>query len=110
MMEGRRQRFGTFQSIDVLGTLRGPEGGMQTTVRLNFSGGGATNIYTWDRSGHIMDIGARPYQSIELVPAANGEFRTFDPRTGAGARLSLVGSNLTAATSAGPVTIRRRMQ
>ena len=110
LMEGRRQRFGTFQSIDVLGTVRNPEGDMQTMVRLNFSGGGATNIYTWDRTGHLMDLGARPYQPVELVPAGSGEFRSFDARTGTGARLTFANGKLSATTSRGPLAIARAMQ
>ncbi|MHB1310674.1 MAG: serine hydrolase domain-containing protein [Gemmatimonadaceae bacterium] len=110
MMAGRLERFGAFESIDVLGTVRGPEGGLQTTVRLNFSGGGATNIYTWDRTGHLMDIGARPYQAVELMPAAGGEFRSFDARSGMGARLVFTNGMLTAATPRGPLAIARAMQ
>lgn len=107
MMEGRLQRFGAFRSVEVLGTVRGPEGGMQTTVRLNFDRGGATNIYTWDRSGHIMDLGARPYAPVELLPSENGEFRSFDARGGAGARLSFTADTATALTPRGAVTLVR---
>jgi len=110
LMEGRRQRFGTFQSIDVLGTVRNPEGDMQTTVRLNFSGGGATNVYAWNRAGRIVDIEARPYQAVELVSATGGEFRSFDARSGTGARLTLANGTLVAATPRGPLAIGRAMQ
>jgi len=110
LMEGRRQRFGTFQSIDLLGTARNPEGELQTTVRLNFSGGGATNMYAWDQTGRIVDIGARPYQAVELVPAGAGEFRSLDARGGTGVRLTLANGTLTAATPRGPLPIARVMQ
>ena len=73
LMAGRLERFGAFQSIDVLGTSAGPEGGLRTTVRLNFANGGATNLYTWGRDGFIMDLGARPFAPTELVPTAKGE-------------------------------------
>jgi len=108
MMEGRLQRFGAFKSVEVLGTVRGPEGGLQTTVRLNFERGGATNIYTWDRGGHILDIGARPYEAVELLPSENGEFRSFDARGGAGARLTFGARAATAMTPHGPVTLVRK--
>jgi hypothetical protein len=108
MMEGRLQRFGAFKSVEVLGTVRGPEGGLQTTVRLNFERGGATNIYTWDRGGHIMDLGARPYAAVELLPAADGEFRSFDARGGAGALLTFGAGAATAVTPRGPVTLVRK--
>lgn len=107
MMEGRLQRFGALKSVEVLGTVRGPEGGLQTTVRLNFERGGATNIYTWDRGGHIMDLGARPFVAVELLPSENGEFRSFDARSGAGVRLSFTAGMATAATLRGPVTLVR---
>ncbi len=107
MMESRRQRFGAFRTIDVLGTVRGPEGGLQTTVRLNFASGGVTNIYTWDRTGHIMDLGARPYQALELMPSEGGGFRSFDARSGTGAKFSVVKGALTALTPHGPLTLER---
>jgi CubicO group peptidase (beta-lactamase class C family) len=106
MMTGRLQRFGAYQSFDVLGTVPGPEGGIQTTVRLNYSGGGATNIYTWDRSAHIVDLGARPYQGTELVPSAPGEFRAFDGR--GGVRLTFDAGTATAITPRGRITLRRQ--
>lgn len=107
LLEGRLQRFGAFRSVEVLGTVRGPEGGLQTTVRVNFVRGGATNIYTWDRGGHIMDIGARPFAAVELLPAGNGEFRSFDARSGGGARFSFAEGKATALTPRGPVTLVR---
>ncbi len=107
MMEGRRQRFGALRSVEVLGTVRGPEGALQTTVRLNFERGGATNLYTWDRSGHIMDLGARPYAAVELIPSANDEFRAFDARGGAGARLTFADGTATAITPKGRVMLGR---
>ncbi len=107
MMEGRLERFGALKSVEVLGTVRGPEGGLQTTVRLNFERGGATNIYTWDRRGHIMDLGARPFAAVELLPSDNGEFRSFDARSGAGARLLFAAGTATALTTRGPVTLVR---
>ena len=107
LLEGRLQRFGAFRSVEVLGTVRGPEGGLQTTVRVNFVRGGATNIYTWDRGGHIMDIGARPFAAVELLASENGEFRSFDTRSGRGARFSFAAGKTTAATPRGPVTLVR---
>jgi len=108
LMAGRRQRFGEYLSLEVLGTVRGLEGGLQTTVRLNFTNGGATNIYTWDRTGHIMDLGARPWQAVELVPAENGEFRAFDARSGGGIRLSFDAGAATAITPRGRVALERK--
>lgn len=107
LLEARLQRFGAFRSVEVLGTVRGPEGGLQTTVRVNFVRGGATNIYTWDRGGHIMDIGARPFAAVELLPSGNGEFRSFDARSGGGARFSFAAGKATALTPRGPVTLVR---
>jgi len=108
MMEGRRERFGAFKSIDVLGTIPGPEGGLQTTVRLNFDRGGATNIYTWDSESKIMDLGARPYAPVELVAGANGELRSFDARTGTGARFAVSAAGLTAQTLVGPIALNKQ--
>jgi len=108
LLEGRRDRFGVFQSVEVLGTVRGPEGGLQTTVRLNFERGGATNIYLWDLDGHIMDLQARPYAPVELVPSPGGELRTFDARTGAGARFTVIAGELTAQTTRGAIPLARR--
>ena len=107
LMAGRRQRFGDFQSVEVLGTVRGPEGALQTTVRLNFARGGATNIYTWDRTGHIMDLGARPYTAVELIPSESGEFRAFDARGGTGVRLVFDAGTASAITPRGRVTLGR---
>ncbi len=107
LMAGRRQRFGEFKSVELLGTVRGPEGGLQTTVRLNFSGGGATNIYTWDRAGHIMDLGARPYTAVELIPSESGEFRTFDARGGTGVRLVFDAGSAFAITPHGRIALSK---
>jgi hypothetical protein len=108
MMTGRLQRFGAFQSVEVLGTVREPAGRLlQTTVRLNFERGGATNIYVWDRGGHIMDLGARPFAAVELLPSENGEFRSFDTRSGGGARFAFAAGKATALTPRGPVTLVR---
>jgi len=107
LREGRLERFGAFRSVEVLGTVRGPEGGLQTTVRVNFVRGGATNIYTWDRGGRIMDIGARPFAAVELLSSGNGEFRSFDARGGGGARFSFAAGKATALTPHGPVTLVR---
>jgi CubicO group peptidase (beta-lactamase class C family) len=108
LMDGRRQRLGAFQSAEVIGTLAGPDGGLRTTVRLNFERGGATNIYTFNRSRRIEDLGARPFAAVELIPTAGGEFRTFDPRGGAGMRLSFTNGTLSAITPAGQVPLRRQ--
>lgn len=108
MMAGRRQRFGTLQSVEVLGTLRGVEGGLETTVRLNFSGGGATNIYTWNRAAQIDDIRAQPFAASELVPAEGGEWRVFDPRRAAGLRLVVDGRRITARTPRGTIELNRQ--
>jgi CubicO group peptidase (beta-lactamase class C family) len=91
LMEGRRQRLGAYLSFEVIGSLRGPEGGLRTTVRLNFERGGATNVYTFNRSRRIEDLGARPYAAVELIPTGRGEYRTFDPRGGTGMHLSFSG-------------------
>ncbi|HEY3287418.1 MAG TPA: serine hydrolase domain-containing protein [Gemmatimonadaceae bacterium] len=107
LMAGRRERLGDFQSIDVIGSLRGPEGGLRTTVRLNFARGGATNIYTFNRSRRIEDLGARPYSAVELILTGGGEFLTFDLRGGTTVRLRFVDGSAIAATPSGPITLRR---
>jgi CubicO group peptidase (beta-lactamase class C family) len=108
LMDGRRERFGTFRSFDVLGTISGPEGGLQTTVRLNFDRGGATNIYTWDRESKIMDLGARPYAPVELLWAADGGLRSFDARSATGAHFLMSGAGLTAPTPHGTIVLTRQ--
>ncbi len=105
LLSDRRQRFGTFQSIEVLGTTTGPEGGLRTTVRINFAKGAATNLYTWDRNGIIMDIGARPFAPTELLPGENGEFRSVTSRGSTGARLVFATDIATAVTPTGRVQL-----
>lgn len=107
MMESRRQRFGTLRSAEVLGTVHDSRGGLQTTVRLNFERGGVTNIYIWDCAGQLMDLGARPYQAVELIPSESGEFRTFDGRGGTGVRLVFDAGTAVAITPRGRVTLGR---
>ncbi|MBW7932114.1 MAG: beta-lactamase family protein [Gemmatimonadaceae bacterium] len=108
LMEGRRQRLGAYLGLEVVGSLRGPEGGLRTTVRLNFERGGATNIYTFNRSRRIEDLGARPYAAVELIPTKGGEYRTYDPRGGASMRLTFAGGQATALTPGGPVPLQRQ--
>jgi hypothetical protein len=70
---------------------------------MDFERGTATNIYVWDRAGKIVDVGARPYQSVELAAAENGEFRSFNLRSGGGLRLRAEGgANPTAILIATP--------
>lgn len=108
LMAARRQRLGNFKSLDVLGTIRGPGGGRQTTVRLNFEHGGATNIYTWDADGRVMDLGARPWQATELIPVADGEFQAIDQRGGPGVRIVVEVGRVAAITSRGRIELPRR--
>ena len=103
----RKETFGEFQSIDVLGTAPSPEGALRTTVRVNYARGGATNLYTWDRDGTIMDIGARPYQPVELAAALDGDLHTVDERAGSGARFRDVNGALTAITPRGAILLKR---
>jgi hypothetical protein len=107
LMAGRRERFGAFRSVEVLGTVLGAEGGLQTTVRLNFDRGGATNIYTWNRAGRIMDLGARPWQAVELVPVENGEFQALDARGGTALRLGFDAGQPVAITPHGRLRLER---
>lgn len=107
LMDGRRQRLGAYQSLEVVGTVRAPDGGLRTTVRLNFERGGATNIYTFNRSRRIEDLGARPYSAVELIPSGPHEFRSFDPRGGGSMRLIFEGPMAFAITPAGRVALTR---
>lgn len=107
LMDGRRQRLGAYKSLDVIGTLRAPDGGLRTTVRLNFERGGATNIYTFNRSRRIEDLGARPYSAVELIPSGAHEFRSFDLRGGGSMRLVFEGTAAFAITPAGRVALAR---
>jgi len=107
LMEGRRQRLGAYQSFEVVGSLRGPEGGLRTTVRLNFERGGATNIYTFNRSRRIEDLGARPSSAVELIPSGPREYRSFDPRAGGSMRLVFEGAAAVAVTPTGRVALAR---
>jgi len=108
LREGRAGRFGTYKSFEVLGTILGPEGGMQTTVRLNYENGRATNLYTWDRGGHIMDVGGRPYQPVELQSGAGGELRSFNAATGKGAKFVAGDGTLSVQTPRGMLVLRKR--
>jgi hypothetical protein len=77
-------------------------------VRIDFERGTATNIYVWDRNGKIVDVGARPYQPVQLNASGNGEFRAFNERTGGGMRVRLDGGALFVATPHGDVRLARR--
>ena len=90
-MADRTNRWGAFKSFDVLGSVPLPQGPVQTTVRLDFERGIATNIYVWGRDGKIVDVGARPYQSVELLPTGDKEFSSFNERSGRGMRLRFEG-------------------
>lgn len=103
----RWQTFGSLKSVETLGTLRMPDGALRTTVRLNYEHGAATNLYTWDASGHISDIGARPWQPLELTQSADGLLRSFDPRTGVGARFTADALGLTVQGAGAPLVLRR---
>ena len=107
LLARRAATFGTLQSVEVLGTIRTASGALRTTVRLNYSGGGATNLYTWNAQGVITDVGARPWQPIELTPSADGLLRTFDPGTGMGARFSADALGLTVQGAATSIQLRR---
>ena len=103
----RVETFGDFTSIEVLGTAPGPDGGMRTTVRVNYARGGATNLYTWDRSCAIMDIGARPYAPVELTADAHGDLRATGERMNSGAQFRVMNGSLSAITPRGVVRLRR---
>jgi CubicO group peptidase (beta-lactamase class C family) len=107
LMASRRERFGEYQSLEVLGTTASPEGGLRTTVRLNFARGAVTNLYTWNREGVIMDLGARPYAPTELLPAEQGEFRVFDARGGAASRLAFTRDGLRVTSAKGVISVPR---
>jgi hypothetical protein len=107
LMDARRQRLGAYQSLDVIGTLRAPDGGLRTTVRLNFERGAATNIYTFNRSRRIEDLGARPYFAVELIPSGAHEFRSFDPRSGGSMQLIFEGAAAFGITPTGRVALAR---
>jgi hypothetical protein len=67
--------------------VRGEGGDLETTVRLNFANGGATNIYAWSLDERIVDVRAKPWQPVEFIPVSDSEFRTFNLRSGTGLRL-----------------------
>jgi CubicO group peptidase (beta-lactamase class C family) len=107
MMADRVSRWGSFRSFAVLGTVPLPQGPVQTTVRVDFERGTATNIYVWDRAGKIVDVGARPYQSVELTAGENGEFRSFNLRSSGTMRLHADGAGILVATPRGEVRLVR---
>ena len=84
MMADRKDRWGAYRSFAVLGSVQLPRGPVQTTVRIDFERGTATNSYVWNAAGKIVDVGARPYQSTELIPVGSGEFRSYNIRSGGG--------------------------
>ena len=87
LMADRRNRFGTYRSFAVMGTVQAPGGPFQTTVRLDFERGAVTNIYLWDPGDRIIDVGARPYQPTELIAVGEREFRSFNARSGTSVHL-----------------------
>jgi CubicO group peptidase (beta-lactamase class C family) len=105
---GRLERFGTFRSVEVLGTVPIFDGDLRTTVRLNYERGSATNLYTWDRQGRIVDIGAQPFAATPLVTVSATEFQTFDLRARASMRLRRDGDDLVAITPQGTVRLVRQ--
>ena len=105
MMADRASRWGAYKSFAVLGSVQLPQGPVQTTVRVDFERGTATNIYVWNRDEKIIDVGARPYQSTELIPVGGGEFRSYNVRTGGGLRVRLDGGAVVATTPQGAVRL-----
>ncbi|HVT39782.1 MAG TPA: serine hydrolase domain-containing protein [Gemmatimonadaceae bacterium] len=89
LMSDRRERLGAFRSFTVLGTVAGGMGPLQTTVRLDFERGTVTNLYAWNRDDRIVDVGARPYQSTELVTMGDTQFAVFNVRSGRVVRLNV---------------------
>jgi hypothetical protein len=108
MMADRQNRWGAYKSFTVLGSVPLPQGPVQTTVRIDFERGIATNIYVWDRNGRIVDVGARPYQPVTLMASGSGEFRAFNERTGGGMRVRMAGGALLVATPRGDVRLERQ--
>lgn len=115
MMADRVQRWGAFKSFTVLGTVPLAEGPVQTTVRVDFACGVATNLYVWDRAGKIVNVGARPFQSVVLTADESSEFRSFNLRSGGGLRLRGAGDAdgaqspaISIATPRGPVQLLRQ--
>ena len=111
MMADRVDRWGAYRTFGVLGSVQLPRGPVQTTVRIDFERGTATNIYVWNAAGKIVDVGARPYQSGELIPVGNGEFRSFNLRAGGGMSVRAEGgqvvTGLTVETPRGAVRLSR---
>jgi CubicO group peptidase (beta-lactamase class C family) len=107
LLASRRERFGAWQQVEVLGTTAGAGGLRRTTVRITFTRGQVTNLYTWEPNGTIADIGARPFAPIEIGATDSGEFRSWDPRTGGGVRLVFTARGGDAMTPKGRVTLTR---
>ncbi|HEV8410770.1 MAG TPA: serine hydrolase domain-containing protein [Gemmatimonadaceae bacterium] len=107
MMADRASRWGAYKSFAVLGSVQLPQGPVQTTVRVDFERGTATNIYVWNRDEKIIDVGARPYQSIELIPTGGGEFRAYNARSGGGLQVRAEGGALVATTPHGTVRLAK---
>jgi CubicO group peptidase (beta-lactamase class C family) len=111
LMTDRHERFGAFRSFEVLGTVPGAMGPLQTTVRLDFERGTATNIYAWNRDDRIVDVGARPYQSTELLTLGDRAFAVFNVRSGRVIRVNVVAGAASPAlvvdTQRGPVRLVR---
>jgi CubicO group peptidase (beta-lactamase class C family) len=104
LMTDRHERLGALRSFAVLGTVAGGMGPLQTTVRLDFERGTATNIYAWNSEDRIVDVGARPYQSTQLLTLGDRAFAVFNVRSGRVIRLNV---DLGAASPALIVDTRR---
>jgi hypothetical protein len=76
-------------------------------MRLDFERGTATNIYVWNRDEKIIDVGARPYQSSEFISTGNGEFRSYNIRSGGGLRVRREDGALVITTPHGIVRLTR---
>ncbi len=108
LMVSRVERFGTFRSVEVLGTVPVGRAEHRTTVRLNFERGAATNLYTWGPAGFLVDIGAQPFAPTALIAVSTSEFQTFDLRSRSTLRLRREGDDLVASTPHGDIRLVRQ--
>ena len=108
LMMSRVERFGTFRSVEVLGTVPVGRAEHRTTVRLNFERGAATNLYTWGPAGFLVDIGAQPFAPTALIAVSTSEFQTFDLRSRSTMRLRREGDDLVASTPHGDIRLVRQ--
>ena len=98
---------GAFQSFDLLGTVSGPRG-PTTWMELRFERGKVLMEYGWEGPVVAMvQVRDRPPGGALYLPESESSFASYDPRSGAVARLGFEDGVLVLRTAGGEVRAKR---